>query len=149
MSLGAAADAGMGSAETCTDRGSTADDAAPCITAQEWEPMMAGCLPLSGVPSLGRTTRTMKSAYELAMERLQRQAPGKVLTQAQKAELADLESLYKSKVAQLEIQMGDDIQAAQAQEDFAKVDELRERLAQQRARIEAEKEEKRRRIRGE
>ena len=111
--------------------------------------MMAGCLPLSGVPSLGRTTRTMKSAYELAMERLQRQAPGKVLTEAQKAELADLESLYKSKVAQLEIQIGDDIQAAQAQEDFAKVDELRERLAQQRVRLDAEKEEKRRRIRGE
>ena len=110
---------------------------------------MAGCLPSGGVPSLACTTRTMKSAYELAMERLQRQTPGKVLTQAQKAELADLESLYKSKVAQLEIQMGDDIQAAQAQEDFAKVDELRERLAQQRARIEAEKEEKRRRIRGE
>ena len=111
---------------------------------------MAGCLPSGGVPSLAGTTRTMKSAYELAMERLQRQAPGKVLTEAQKAELADLESLYKSKVAQLEIQMGDDIQAAQSQEeDFAKVDELRDRLAQQRARIEAEKEEKRRRIRGE
>ena len=110
---------------------------------------MAGCLPSARVPSLVRTTRTMKSAYELAMERLQRQAPGKVLTEAQKAELADLESLYKSKVAQLEIQIGDDIQAAQAQEDFAKVDELRERLAQQRARLDAEKEEKRRRIRGE
>ena len=90
----------------------------------------------------------MKSAYELAMERLQKQAPSKVLTPAQKAELADLESLYKSKVAQLEIEVGDDIHAAQATEDFAKADQLRERLAQQRARLEDEREEKRRRIRG-
>ncbi|MEI6342879.1 MAG: hypothetical protein WCR07_13075 [Verrucomicrobiota bacterium] len=91
----------------------------------------------------------MKSAYELAMERLQKQAPSKVLTEAQKAELAELDSLYKSKVAQVEIQIGDDIQAAQAQQDFAKVDELRERLSQQRARLESDKEERRRRIRGE
>lgn len=90
----------------------------------------------------------MKSAYELAMERLQKQAPSKVLSPAQKAELADLESLYKSKIAQIEIEVGDDIQAAQAKEDFAMVDELRERLAQQRSRLEAEREEKRRRIRG-
>ena len=91
----------------------------------------------------------MKSAYELAMERLQKQAPSKVLSEAQKAELAELDSLYKSKVAQVEIQIGDDIQAAQAQQDFAKVDELRERLAKQRARLDADKEERRRRIRGE
>jgi hypothetical protein len=91
----------------------------------------------------------MKSAYELAMERLQKQAPSKVLTEAQKAELAELDSLYKSKVAQVEIQIGDDIQAAQAKQDFAKVDELRERLSQQRARLESDKEERRRRIRGE
>ncbi len=90
----------------------------------------------------------MKSAYELAMERLQKQAPSKVLSPAQKAELADLESLYKSKIAQIEIEVGDDIQAAQAKEDFAMVDELRERLAQQRSRLEAEREERRRRIRG-
>lgn len=91
----------------------------------------------------------MKSAYELAMERLQRQAPSKVLTESQKAQLADLDSLYKSKMAQLEIELGDDIQAAQAQQDFSKADEVRERLAQQRARLESEREEKRLRIRGE
>ena len=90
----------------------------------------------------------MKSAYELAMERLQKQAPSKVLSPAQKAELADIESLYKSKIAQIEIEVGDDIQAAQAKEDFAMADELRERLAHQRSRLEAEREEKRRRIRG-
>jgi hypothetical protein len=81
----------------------------------------------------------MKSAYELAMERLQQQAPSKSLTDAQKAELADLESLFKSRIAQVEIEIGDEIQAAQASEDYAKMDELRARLTAQRARLEEEK----------
>jgi hypothetical protein len=89
----------------------------------------------------------MKSAYELAMERLQKQAPTKSLTAAQKAEIADLESLYKSRIAQLEISIGDEIQAAQASEAYDKVDELKSRLVQQRARLEEEREDKKERVR--
>ncbi len=89
----------------------------------------------------------MKSAYELAMERLQKQAPTKSLTAAQKAEIADLESLYKSRIAQLEISIGDEIQAAQASEAHDKVDELKSRLVQQRARLEEEREDKKERVR--
>ncbi len=89
----------------------------------------------------------MKSAYELAMERLQKQAPTKSLTAAQKAEIADLESLYKSRIAQMEISIGDEIQAAQAIEEYEKVDELKSRLVQQRARLEEEREEKKERVR--
>lgn len=89
----------------------------------------------------------MKSAYELAMERLQKQAPTKSLTTAQKAEIADLESLYKSRIAQLEISIGDEIQAAQASEEYEKVDELKSRLVAQRARLEEEREEKKERVR--
>ena len=89
----------------------------------------------------------MKSAYELAMERLQKQAPTKSLTAAQTAEIADLESLYKSRIAQLEISIGDDIQAAQASEAYDKVDELKSRLVQQRSRLEEEREEKKERVR--
>ena len=89
----------------------------------------------------------MKSAYELAMERLQKQAPTKALTEAQKAEIADLESLYKSRIAQLEISIGDEIQAAQASEAYDKVDELKSRLVQQRARLEEEREDKKERVR--
>lgn len=89
----------------------------------------------------------MKSAYELAMERLQQQAPSKPLTEAQKAELADLESLFKSRIAQLEIEIGDEIQSAQASEDFAQVDELRARLTTQKARLEEEKDARKERVR--
>mgnify|MGYP000063518141 CR=1 FL=1 len=45
----------------------------------------------------------MKSAYELAMERLSKSAPAKSLTARQKADLAELESLYKSRLAQLDL----------------------------------------------
>jgi hypothetical protein len=82
----------------------------------------------------------MKSAFELAMERLQKQAPSQTLNDRQKAELADIESLYKSRLAQLEISMGDEIQEAESSGDFALAEELRGRLVAQRQRIEEEKE---------
>jgi len=89
----------------------------------------------------------MKSAYELAMDRLQQQAPSKPLTEAQKAELADIESLFKSRIAQLEIEIGDEIQTAQASENYAEVDELRARLTTQKARLEEEKDARKERVR--
>ena len=89
----------------------------------------------------------MKSAFELAMERLQKQAPTQTLTAAQKAELADLETLYRSKIAQVEIEIGDEIQAAESQEDFTRVDALRQRLQEQKAKLESEKEDRKERVR--
>jgi len=101
------------------------------------------------VKNFGRTAdRTnMKSAFELAMERLQKQAPSKTLTAAQKAELADLETLYRSKIAQVEIEIGDEIQSAEAQEDFTRVDALRQRLLDQKAKLEEEREDRKERVR--
>lgn len=90
----------------------------------------------------------MKSAYELAMERLQQQAPTKALTDAQKAELAELDSKYKAKIAEREIALGDEMSAAQAAGDFAKVDEARERLASERTRLSSERDERKQRVRG-
>lgn len=56
----------------------------------------------------------MKSAYELAMERLEKQAPTARLTDDQKAEIAGIESLYKSKVAEKEVFLRDQIAKARA-----------------------------------
>ena len=53
--------------------------------------------------------RAMKSAYELAMERLSKSAPAKKLSSDQKARIADLESLHRSKVAQREIALADEV----------------------------------------
>ena len=45
----------------------------------------------------------MKSAYELAMERLNKSAPTVKLTEKQKKEMGELDSVYASKIAQREI----------------------------------------------
>ena len=42
----------------------------------------------------------MKSAYELAMERLQKQQPSIVLTDEQKKELAEIDATFKAKIAE-------------------------------------------------
>jgi hypothetical protein len=45
----------------------------------------------------------MKSAYELAMERLNKKSPTVKLNDDQKKQLAELDSLYASKIAEREI----------------------------------------------
>ncbi|MFM7100776.1 MAG: hypothetical protein ACKO3N_06365 [Verrucomicrobiota bacterium] len=89
----------------------------------------------------------MKSAYELAMERLQGQAPTRALSPAQKSELAELESLYKAKIAEREIALGDSIQSALAAGDHARAEELREQLVRERARLEEDREARKERVR--
>jgi len=42
----------------------------------------------------------MKSAYELAMERLQKGSPTMTLTPEQKAELAEIDSSFNAKIAE-------------------------------------------------
>ena len=90
----------------------------------------------------------MKSAYELAMERLSKSAPATKLTAAQKAELAELDSIYAAKLAQEDLSTRESIQAAQAAGDAETVDLLRQRYASEKAKIEAEREVKKDRIRG-
>lgn len=90
----------------------------------------------------------MKSAYELAMERLGSQ-PARKLTAAQKAELAELDSIYAAKLAQEDLSTREAIQAAQVSGDAETVDLLRQRYAAEKAKIEAEREAKKDRVRGE
>jgi len=54
----------------------------------------------------------MKSAYELAMERLSKTAPAAKLTAAQKADLAELDSVYEAKLAQADLSTREAIQSA-------------------------------------
>lgn len=89
----------------------------------------------------------MKSAYELAMERLSQAAPSKALSPAQKEQIAELESLYKSRVAQAELATGDEIAAAEAADDLEKAAELRQRLQAERKKLQAELEEKKQAVR--
>ena len=77
----------------------------------------------------------MKSAYELAMERLQKQAPSVKLTDDQKAKIAELESRYKARVAEREIALADAIATAAAQGNFDEIRNLEQQLALEKKRL--------------
>ena len=87
----------------------------------------------------------MKTAYELAMERLNKAAPAVKLTGAQKRELAELDSKYAAKIAGREIALKDEM--ARAAQDFEKAEALREQLANERKKLQAELEEKKEAVR--
>jgi hypothetical protein len=89
----------------------------------------------------------MKSAYELAMERLQKQAPTPKLTPKQKKELAELDSVYTAKIAQREIAMKEEIIKAQSDGNEEEVVKLRDQLQKERGRLQAELEEKKETVR--
>ena len=89
----------------------------------------------------------MKSAYELAMERLNKQSPSVKLTAEQKAQLADLDSLYKSKLADREILVKGQIEKATNKGDFEAVEQLEKQLVSDRKSLAAELEEKKDRVR--
>jgi hypothetical protein len=82
----------------------------------------------------------MKSAYELAMERLEKTAPTLKLSASQKKEIAELDSLYAAKIAGRELALNDEI--AKAAGDVEKQDELRETLVNERRKLQAELEDK-------
>ena len=58
----------------------------------------------------------MKTAYELAMERLNQTAPTTKLTGAQKKQLAELDSKYAAKIAESEIALQDEIAKSRRRE---------------------------------
>ena len=87
----------------------------------------------------------MKSAYELAMERLNQASPTVKLTDAQKKELAELDNKYAAQIAAREIALNAEI--AKAADDVEKEESLREQLLTDRKKLQAELEEKKERVR--
>jgi hypothetical protein len=87
----------------------------------------------------------MKTAYELAMERLNKDAPAKKLSPAQKQELAELDAKYAAKIAEREIALNAEM--TKAPDDVEKGKSLREQLAHERKKIQAELEEKKEQVR--
>lgn len=89
----------------------------------------------------------MKSAYELAMERLAKQSPTVKLTPEKKAQLADLDSLYRSKIAEREIFLKGEIAKATEAGDFETLAQLDKQMNSERRALTTECEEKKERIR--
>ncbi|MGE5214685.1 MAG: hypothetical protein ACM3NN_13460 [Nitrospirota bacterium] len=89
----------------------------------------------------------MKSAYELAMERLQKASPSLVLTDKQKEKLAELDSKYRAKIAERELFLKGQIRKAQTEGKVDDIDALQKQLASEIRRLHEECEEKKEELR--
>jgi hypothetical protein len=90
----------------------------------------------------------MKSAYELAMERLAKSDPSSgPLTAEQKAKLAEVDKVYKGKLAEREIFLKKQIEDAFSAQKFEEIDKIKEQLGRERVRLEEEREAEKERLR--
>jgi hypothetical protein len=89
----------------------------------------------------------MKSAYELAMERLNKTAPSVQLTDKQKKELAELDSKYRAKIAEREIFVKGELARAAEKGDAEAMEQLEKQLASDRKSLQADLEEKKAKVR--
>ena len=89
----------------------------------------------------------MKSAYELAMERLEKQSPVAKVTDAQRQALAEIDQIYRAKIAEREVFLQSLIQQAIAKADAMEVESIRHQLASETRRLQEECEAKKARQR--
>jgi hypothetical protein len=89
----------------------------------------------------------MKSAYELAMERLEKNAPSLSLTDDQKRQLAEVDSTFKARIAEKELFLKGEIQKAQAAGKFEEVESLEKQLTSEIRRLQADCEVKKEKLR--
>jgi len=80
----------------------------------------------------------MKSAYELAMERLQKTSPSLAFTEEQKKQLAEIDSKYRAKIAEKELFLRDQIRKAQTEAKVDDIDSLEKQLASDVRRLQEE-----------
>lgn len=90
----------------------------------------------------------MKSSYELAMERLNKKSPTAKVSVSQKKELADLDSLYASKIAEREIFITGEIEKAMQKGEYETVIQLQKQLISDRKSLSADLEEKKKKCGG-
>jgi hypothetical protein len=91
----------------------------------------------------------MKSAYELAMERLEKKEPTKKLTEKQKERIAEINSLYGSKIAERETFLQGEIVKEKMKGDALAVEQIQDQLAREVRRLHVEWEEKKAAVHGE
>lgn len=89
----------------------------------------------------------MKSAYELAMERLQKGTPTLSLTDDQKKQLAEIDSTFKAKIAEREVFLKDQIFKAQSAGKVDEVQALQKQLSLEVRRLQEDCESKKERLR--
>jgi len=89
----------------------------------------------------------MKSAYELAMERLEKKAPSLALTDAQKAQIAEIDSTFKARIAERELFLKGEINKARAAENLEEAESLQKQLTIDIRRLQEDAEAKKEKLR--
>ena len=89
----------------------------------------------------------MKSAYELAMERLEKASPSTPLTEDQKKEIAEVDSVYRAKIAEREVFLKDQIRKAQTTGKPEEAQSIEKQLASEMRRLQEECEAKKEKLR--
>jgi hypothetical protein len=89
----------------------------------------------------------MKSAYELAMERLEKTQPSVALSEDQKKQLADVDSTCRAKIAERELFLRDEIRKAQTAGNLEDVQKLEKQFTFEIARLREDCEAKKEKLR--
>lgn len=83
----------------------------------------------------------MKSAYELAMERLEKESPQVSLSEEKKQEIADIDRKCRAKIAERKLFLQGKLEEANAEGDFAGAAQIEDELAREIRSLEARCEE--------
>jgi len=89
----------------------------------------------------------MKSAYELAMERLAKDQPTVTLTDDQKKQLGEIDSQFKARIAEKELFLKGEIAEAQSVGKFENVESLQKQLTVEIRRLQEDCETKKEKLR--
>ena len=89
----------------------------------------------------------MKSAYELAMERLEKASPSISLTEDQKKGIAEVDSVCRAKIAEKELFLKDEIRKAQGAGNLEEAESLEKQLASEIRRLQEDCETKKEKLR--
>lgn len=91
----------------------------------------------------------MKSAYELAMERLSQSDPkaDKPLSTEKKSRLAEIDRVYKGKLAEREIFLKKQLDEALAAQKFEEIEKIQKQLVSERARLDEDREAEKEQVR--
>ena len=89
----------------------------------------------------------MKTAYELAMERLSKNAPVPKMSEKKKKDLADLDARHAAKVAEREIFLKGELEKAAVKNDFEAYQQLEKQMVSDRKTLAVELEEKKEKVR--
>jgi len=89
----------------------------------------------------------MKSAYELAMERLEKMSPSISLSADQKKEIAEIDSVYRAKIAEKELFLKDQIRKARNARNLEEAESLENQLVSEIRRLQEDCEAKKEKLR--